>query len=286
MGFRGQVPPSVGLAQDGAADGQAWQWSDDEQLYLPFTASTSTTTFARQRWVSDGAATVYTLEQSPKPAGAWVFVNGLERDEGVEYSISYDTGRITFAIAPKVGSVISVRYAVVGPAAGPPAPPQPLTNAGTRSGLEPPAWTMSDPVIGVLLGSDWSFGPGAVDTLIDLGIADGYSSQTTVAVRPAGPVGANQWSWHAGYGATDNTAGDSGIKMQTDNSTTGLYLARKRVIVASVTAGAAPAVGDVMKVQVDFLTRVATAYRNGALVATLDFSGAAFDWYTPDGASA
>ena len=48
--------------------------------------------------------------------------------------------------------------------------------------------------------------------------------------------------------------------------------------------GTVPAPGDVVKAEVDFTTRTATAYINGVSVASLDLS--AQTWYTADGSLA
>lgn len=43
MGFRGQLLPSVGLAQDTATDGQSWRWSNAAGEYVPFNGIPSQT---------------------------------------------------------------------------------------------------------------------------------------------------------------------------------------------------------------------------------------------------
>ena len=227
----------------------------------------------------DGAQS-FALSFLPVEFSEHVYLRGLEQQRTVDWSRSGQTLSILAAMDARAGDLFEVYYEY---SAGAPVEQLLMTYAGTvnndqHGGVPFPseAFGMTGQTAGRRIAGVWT--TTAIDGLLDEGVADAYSAESTVTAVPADhPV---YFNWCACTGPDIDTV--SGVFLQTDNVTITLYLWRQGAVVLSSPLGPAPVVGDDIKIVTDFLTRTATAYKNGTVIATLDFS--AESWYVAGGA--
>jgi hypothetical protein len=221
-----------------------------------------------------------TLTYDPEENSEHVYLRGIEARKGTDWT---RTGRTLSLLAPldvRDGDAIDVLYEYASGA--PITPVTRMTYVGTANNdLSPTVpypselWGMSGRIAGTRTGGVWTYTSLDRDTLIDGGIADAYSVESTITSVPADtPVFFN---WLACCMAMPDPL-SGGIDLQTDNGDGMTIFLFRGVgnsgspILSSANYTTPLVVGDNVKVVTDFDTGIATAYLNGASVLTLDFS--------------
>lgn len=118
MGFRGQTPPSTGLSQDAALDGQAWRWSQAAGIYVPFSP---TTTASGPRWdtfiVANPPAANYPLTGIPRAQSEQVYRAGTLIFPS-RYTVNGSTLTVSGAAGLAAGDELDVHYWTIDTATG------------------------------------------------------------------------------------------------------------------------------------------------------------------------
>lgn len=223
-------------------------------------------------------ASTYTLSAIPTRSdlgsSLHLSISGLEQREGTDYTVDYTTGIVTLDASIvallATGDVILAEYETTGQLVTTSAK-RLVEWAGTTGGS---GWVTTDATVGRRLAGVWTYNTIAQEELLDEGIADAYSVESTVLARPVGTL---YFNWKA---CTSEWTGPlTGVAIDTDNVTGAtLYLYQAGSPVLSTAGFAVPAIGDTVKLVTDFTTKVATAYVNGSPVVTLDFSSAT--WFS------
>lgn len=246
-----------------------------------------TDVFFRDRFVlaADGAQTV-DLTYLPTDYSEHVYLNGIEQDEGTDWSRMNQTLSLLTSMAALTGDVVEVRYAYASDAPTP-AVSTSLAYAGVL--LDPElSWDVTRPAtVGTRDAGVWTYQDvePAAGSLPYVDIHDAYSTEATITV--VAPDGGDDTHYilelEAAFSDGVNGTEPSGVTLQVNSHSGGaaLYLRRSGAIVLSAVLPSYPVVGDTLKVVTDFSAHTATAYVNGALAASIDFS--AETWYTPDG---
>jgi len=110
MGFRGQIPPSTGLYQDIAGDGQSWKWDASAGVYVPYTPTSAAPV---PHWdtfiVANPPAANYPLTYTPQSDSAIVFL----ADQLIppnQYTINGSTLTLGAGVTPAAGQELDVHY--------------------------------------------------------------------------------------------------------------------------------------------------------------------------------
>ena len=229
--------------------------------------------------IIDPAINTFVLTHSPRTDSEGITLNGT-RLSPTSYTINGASLALAADVILTADDVLDIHYWTDA------SPILTLSKAGgqqTSGGL----WVMGAMTVGARTGGTWDYrtvsSPTAAGqtTLVDFGISDAYSSETTV--QSPLPASASIFAWLAGFAVTA-TAGGTGANVQVDtgSGTMQLYLRRDgSTVLSSSSVSRALVVGDTVKVVSDFSAKLATAYVNGAQIAQIDFSGES--WYTADG---